>query len=353
MANIEKRIIRSRKTKFQVCNRLKAVPQQLSILHPISDVQKRASVNNLALSEEYYACDSQFSERKLRDLITRYQEEILPKKSAKPHLKRAQHKQLEWWKEQLGAYALSDVKASRIAEARGKLTCGNSTMNRYVSVLSHVFTIAICQWEWMDDNPVRKLIPLHEPRGRVRYLSPHERSLLLNCARVSRNRSLYPLIMLALCTGARKGELLNLKWSDIDFKRCRVVFQYTKNGERRGAPLSADVVKMLVEYGANNTKQSVYVFASNQDTPLCVDKAFKKLIKGAGITNFRFHDLRHTAASYLAMSGASVTDIAEVLGHKTLAMVKRYTHLSDTHTRKIIEQMNATLFANSQLDQLY
>src|SRR5262245_39071439 len=220
-----------------------------------------------------------------------------------------------------------------------------STVRRYLAVLSHAFTVAVQEWEWVPENPFLKVSKPKEPRGRVRFLSEDERQRLLDSCQVSRNSSLYTIVVLALSTGARRGELLSLHWSDVDLKRGMLTFRKTKNGETRAVPLTGYALEVLAHHTKIRRPDTTLVFPERTGTrPMSIREAWKFAIQRAGITNFRFHDLRHSAASYLAMGGASLTEIAEVLGHKTLQMTKRYTHLTESHTRGVVERMNQTIF---------
>jgi len=213
-----------------------------------------------------------------------------------------------------------------------------------MAALSHTFTIAVREWGWMDDSPMRKIGKLKEPRGRVRFLSESECGKLLSAAQELDDKALYTVLVLALSTGARKGEILSLTWDDVDFKRERLIFQETKNGDRRSVPLNGRPHAVLKEWQHTRSNTSNFVFPSLKDTPVRVDRPFADVIDKLSIDNFRFHDLRHTAASHFAMNGASLAEIAEILGHKTLQMVKRYAHMCETHTSKVIERMNAKMF---------
>ena len=148
-----------------------------------------------------------------------------------------------------------------------------------------------------------------------------------------------------MSTGARRGELLSLHWSDVDLKRGMLTFRKTKNGETRAVPLTGYALEVLTHHTKIRRLDTILVFPERTGTrPMSIREAWKFAVKRAGITNFRFHDLRHSAASYLAMGGASLAEIAEVLGHKTLQMIKRYTHLTESHTRRVVELMNQTIF---------
>jgi integrase len=195
---------------------------------------------------------------------------------------------------------------------------------------------------------VRDIRKPKESPGRVRYLSDEERIALLEQCKRSRNSYLYTIIVLALTTGGRRGEILNLKWSDIDLSRERVIFRDTKNTDTRSVPLAQSALDVLQIYTAK-TKSIQYskalVFPNRVQTKsILIRSTFENAVRRANIDDFRFHDLRHTFASYLTMNGASLLEIAELLGHKTLAMVKRYAHLCESHTRGVVQRMSQAIF---------
>ena len=211
--------------------------------------------------------------------------------------------------------------------------------------MSHVFTVAMKEWQWVDANPFTRVSSLKEPRGRVRFLSDEERESLLEACRD--DQALHTIIVIALSTGARRGEILNLKWSDIDTTRGFIYLEETKNGERRTLPLTGYALEQVMALRKVRRMDTLLVFPGrNPQKPLYIDNSFGKALEAAGIEDFRFHDLRHSAASYLAMNGASLAEIADVLGHKTLQMVKRYSHISDQHTASVVESMNTKIFSS-------
>jgi integrase len=285
----------------------------------------------------------------LAELIDRYLATVLPHKSASSIRKQTQ--QLLWWKARLGHYLVADITPALIAEYRDTLARGedtyraNHTVILYLGTLSHAFTIAVQEWQWCEDNPVRKVTKPKAPRGRVRFLSDQERHQLLAACQASRNPYLHTLVVLALATGARRGELQGLQWPDVDLQRGILTFHETKNGERRAVPLTGQALTLMRQYAKVRRLDTAMIFPGPTGSrPLSIRNAFENAVARAGIADFRFHDLRHTAASYLAMNGASLMEIAEVLGHKTLAMVKRYAHLSEAHTRGVVERMNRAVF---------
>ena len=277
---------------------------------------------------------------------------MLPnKKSAK-----TQFQQLNWWKTKIGSRALSDITPSLIAEYRDELgreitirgkPPSPATVVRYMAALSHAFTIAVKEWGWMEDSPMRKVTKPREPRGRVRFLSDEERVRLLESCKESSSPYLYPVVVLALSTGMRSGEIMGLTWDNVDLNRGRAILHETKNGERRAVALKGHALELLKELGKVRRIDSNLLFPAKETKttkPIDLRKPWEAAVQKTELHDFRFHDLRHSAASYLAMNGASLAEIAEVLGHKTLQMVKRYAHLSEGHTARVVESMNQKIF---------
>jgi integrase len=148
--------------------------------------------------------------------------------------------------------------------------------------------------------------------------------------------------MMAITTGSRKGELMNLRWIDIDFDRQTAYVETTKNGQPKVLPLTDEVVKELNRFRG---QEPALIFNSEikPNKPYEFYKLWKKALEQAEIDDFRFHDLRHTTASYLAQSGASLLEIADVLGHKQIQMTKRYAHLCIDHKQKLINSVMSNL----------
>ena len=282
----------------------------------------------------------------LGDLLQRYRREMLPHKRRSTQANQANH--LDWWTEALGPWPMADVTPARLGACRDALaqTRAPGTVNQYLRTLSHAFSIAVNEWGWLDQNPLRRVRLLPEPRGRVRFLTDAERPRLLAACQASRNQHLYPLVMLALATGARKMELLGLTWSQVDIGRSLMTFYETKNGEPRSIPLTGPAIDVIRAHAKVVRLDTPLVFPRQDGRrPVDVRYAWYQALRQAEIDNFRWHDLRHSAASYLAMNGASAMEIAEILGHKSLAMVKRYSHLSADHTRGVLDRMTNMIFS--------
>jgi integrase len=142
---------------------------------------------------------------------------------------------------------------------------------------------------------------------------------------------------MAITTGARKGELMNLEWEDVDLVRQTAFVQTTKNGLPKVLPLTDSVIKELLNYKEDNGLLFPSKLIPNK--PFCFTKPWYKALEDADIEDFRFHDLRHSCASYLAMNGASLLEIADVLGHKQISVTHRYAHLCIEHKSSLINRV--------------
>jgi len=188
---------------------------------------------------------------------------------------------------------------------------------------------------------------LKEPRGRVRFLTADERSRLLESCQQSQCPYLHAIVVLAISTGLRKNEILRLKWIDVDLDKGRVIVEETKNDRRHSVPLVGHALETIRKLNNDRKNISPFLFSSNDlslDQPYDIRTAWENAVKRAGIENFRFHDLRHDRASTLAAGGASLAQIAEVLNHKTLQMVKRYAHLTEGNIASVLEKLDKDVF---------
>lgn len=379
MASIEKRTDSKGSISYRVKVRLKGYPQQVATFGSLTKARQWASATETAIREGRHFATSEAKRHTLGELIDRYLRDVMASKKAKT--RKHQEQQLNWWKDQLGAYSLDKVTPAKIAEFRDKLSQeqipvpeggkpryrGPATVTRYLAALSHVYTIAVREWQWVNDNPLAKVTKPKEPRGRVRYLSDDEtlpsgeliegeRTRLLKACNESPNPDLYIAVVLALSTGVRKMELMGLRWRQVDLNRGLITLEDTKNGERRALPLAGHALDLMQARAKVRRLDSDLVFPDPKDLekrqrdgsrvvrPVDLRVTWEAALEAAGIEDFRWHDLRHSAASYLAMTGASLAEIAEVLGHKTLAMVKRYSHLSDAHVARVVAKMNNRVF---------
>lgn len=192
------------------------------------------------------------------------------------------------------------------------------------------------QWGYLTDSPMKGIRLLKEPPERVRYLTTEEIARLL--ARCSEH--LRPIVICALHTGMRKGEILNLKWSDVDLHNRMILLERTKNNRRRMIPLSGVLCSVLKAL----SRRSEYVFCSEKGERFGnVRKGFKAALKRASIEDFRFHDLRHTFASHLTMSNCNIRTVQQLLGHTTIRTTMKYAHLSKEYLEEAVNLVGAKL----------
>jgi integrase len=216
---------------------------------------------------------------------------------------------------------------------------------RYIAAISHVFTVGIKEFGWVESSPVAKISKPREPAGRVRFLSDEEREKLLDACKVSESPILYTVVVVAISTGMRCSELMNLIWSQIDFARQQIILEKTKNGTCRTIPLVGLALELLKKHLEERGLKTQLLFPGKVvSKPIAIRRPWLTALKKAGIQDFKFHDLRHCAASYMAMSGSSLVEIGILLGHKRLEVTKRYSHLSQKHISKVVERMNQEVF---------
>jgi len=345
MATIRERKTGNGEVRYQAQVRLKGFPQQNATFNRKTDAKRWIQQTEAAIREGRHFKTTEAKKRTLAELIDRYIRDVLP---TKPKSMNAQGRQLKWWRDELGYRSLAEITPPLLSEIRDKLHEGRqpATVVRYMAALSHAFTVACNEWEWLNDNPMRKVRRPKEPRGRVRFLDEDERKRLLAACKASECQQLYPVVVLALSTGMRQMEVMSLSWADVDLKRGYLILHETKNGERRSVPLVSHARELIEAMSkVRRLDTNLLLYSDVKPTvPVFIRSHWGKALKAAEIEDFKFHDLRHTAASYLAMNGASLAEIADILGHKTLQMVKRYAHLSEQHTSKVLEAMNKEIF---------
>ena len=252
-------------------------------------------------------------------------------------------RKLRVWLNSLSNIPATEINANNIKKGLDALPShlSNASINRHKAAISGVLTYA-CKRGYIKINPAKLVPSLPENNERTRFLSEAERTRLFKACRVSKWDKLYLIVLLAITTGARKGELTKLRWNDIDFDRRTAYVSTTKNGQPKVLPLTDSVIKELQIF---DTKDSSLIFASKvkEEVAYCFTKTWKKALEDWDIKDFRFHDLRHSCASYLAQSGASLLEIADVLGHKQISVTKRYAHLCIGHKVNLINRVMGSI----------
>ena len=223
-----------------------------------------------------------------------------------------------------------------------------STVNKEIGLLSAGINYARREWGWNIDNPAAGCRE-KEPEGRVRWISKAEAAALLRAAENQyRTPHLVAFIVLALNTGCRKGELLNLDWQRVDLQRglIHLYAEHTKAGKRRSIPLNTDARAALLKranYRATNCPDSPWVFChKNGERVQNVKRSFASVCQNVGITNFRIHDMRHTCAAWLVTAGVPLLEVRELLGHSTIKMTERYAHLAPENLRAAVSRLDGS-----------
>ena len=236
-------------------------------------------------------------------------------------------------------YAGVDADGQPIFRAR-KEPRSPATINRYNAALAAVFTWAIrrrvAPKAW--DHPCRRVERRPENNEQTRFLGDEERVRLLEACKASRWPRLYLLVLLALTTGARKGELMGLRWADVDLDGKVMHVARTKNGDPKVLPLVPAVIEQLQRLkGAD----SALLFASKTrpQQAYSFEQRWTEALRVARVRAFRFHDLRHSCASLLARQGATLLEIGDLLGHRTISMTKRYSHLASSHRSALVNRV--------------
>ncbi len=293
----------------------------------------------------------------LAEAIDRYIAEELPRK---PKNARNVQQHLMWFRNEIGEYALSAIRPSLINEMRvllenkilknGKKR-SPTTVRHYLISLSHLLTIAVKDWEWLHENPMNKVTKPKSAPGRQRFLTEEERNTLLAEAQKSKCRVLYPILVLALSTGMRRGEIMNLRIKDLDISNQKIKLETTKNDEPRSIPLRGLALKLIsdIYHQRKDSILSDLLFPSPTTSlkPYDIETAWQTCLKRANVKGFRFHDNRHTNASIHAAQGRTLLEIGQSLGHKSSQTTKRYAHLTYDHTAKMIEELDRQIFGEN------
>jgi len=217
----------------------------------------------------------------------------------------------------------------------------NSSCNKVLNIFKHMFSKAV-DWDMVESEVlkyVRKVKLLKDDSKRLRYLSKEECQALINAC----DPHLKPIVIIALNTGMRRGEILSLSWDNTDLKHGFILLDVTKNGERREIPINDTLRKTLNGMTRRIDIQHVFYHPFNGKPYKEVKHSFNTACKRSGIKNFHFHDLRHTFASHLVMSGIDITTVSRLLGHKNLTMTLRYSHLAPSHMVKAMDILDNTL----------
>lgn len=366
MAEIKERKRKNGESSYTVSIRIKGCPPLTKTFKRKTDAKEWERRTETEIRENI-----NFPKRKAQKLTI---SEVIDKfigfklNKYKPKMQKEFTKALNWYKKEIGSLYLSNITTAKLVECREKLSKKNkevptkndkvitkdetlapATINHYMACLGTVFTYCIADLEILDINPMTKVKKVKANNARKRFLEIEEISKLLKTC-LNTDYELFLCVLIALSTGARKSEILKLTWGMVDFKQKTLRFLHTKNGDDRDTPISGLLYDELQKFKNQNKVRHLkndYIFRTSdgKQKESLIGKLFPKVVKKCGITNFRFHDLRHTAASWLAMNGTSQPVLQEILGHKTPAMTSRYKHFMSEYKRPAIDKLADTAFS--------
>jgi integrase len=275
------------------------------------------------------------------DLLTLYASQYLPNKA--PVTQYYQGRLLHRFAHYFGPLPLEAltplVLRSWADHLRLRLSPG--TVRQYLEVLSAVLTVAVEDLGWLHVHPMRKVPKPPASPARQRILAPDERASLLKACAESQNPWLSTAVSLSLMTGLRRGQLFGLRWQDVDMERGVLRVVETKNRVRHPLPVPRAGLALLAELRGEASDAAWLFTGTRRPGAFPGEQSWQTALRRAGIEGFRWHDLRHTFASWMLMSGASLAEVSELLGHTSLAMTRRYSHFTPSHLMARVEAMAA------------
>lgn len=318
MAQIRKR----GQSQYQARVRLKGYPEQTKTFQSKQDAVSWANERERLVLRGFASAMREADKVTLHDALERYSREVTPlKKGCQQELCRLRR----WQKNPLSTQPLSQIRGfdlARYRDSRLEMSVGGNTVRLELALISHLYEVARKDWGYeMLGNPAKAMRKPRLPRGRDRRLFIGEEQRLLDYCDKTGKALLKGIIILAIETAMRRGELTKLTWSDVDLGTRLAYLHDTKNGEARVVPLSTRAVSAIQTLPRGSGESLVGVHRDN------VSGAFASACKACGIQGLRLHDLRHEATSRLFEKGFSMMEVATITGHKSLSMLKRYTHL--------------------------
>lgn len=269
------------------------------------------------------------------ELVHRYQKEVTPfKKSASREISRL--KCLDKFFGEVTLARINSEMVARFRDERLSLNLSGATVIKDLNTLSHIIDTAIKEWGlYIPQNPVKNIRKPRVNNSRARRLSNEEEIILLAKCR-EHSLMMESVVIFAIETAMRLGEIINLNWSDIDIERKIATLHMTKNGEVRQVPLSRVAIASVKSLPRSIGSSKVFW---RWKTASSFESSWQRVLAKSEIKNFKFHDLRHEATSRLFEMNLNMMEVSTITGHKTLQMLKRYTHFSiDKIVKKISEK---------------
>jgi integrase len=312
-------------------------------------------LENDIVQNAYFPEQKQRVSRTCHELLELYNEREMPRKDKSTQ--RRQKQILRWWDSVLGDVFIQNVTTVLIEEYKHVLIKKHTvnTVNLYLDVLSPVFSWAASpRLGWLQANPFKDVKRLKE-KPRLPVVSDEQLHILMDYCITSQSKHLRLFCRVALGTGGRHREILNLLWSHIDLRKNTVMFLDTKNDENRVVPIDSRTADILKEeyirvateetwHGPLGTRP-VFLNKHTQKPITTMFNSWNTARKKAGLPWLHVHDLRHLYASRMAeKGGADLASLAELLGHKTLKVTLRYRHLTPHHNASLVEKMAEQTF---------
>jgi integrase len=269
----------------------------------------------------------------MEDLLARY------KRHQKPRIRPTTFERLDGILETIKRHLPEQAKEitkrtiAEYIEARSEMV-KPGTVAKEMSVLKHALKLAV-EWDLLHTNPAAGARLPKIPAGRTKYLTPGE----LKAALESAPDWLRAPMAFAACTGVRRGELLSLRWMDVDFRNRRLYLRETKNGTLRILPLSGSAIGILQSLPIGATADAVFAGVDPARLSVYTKRVFARL----GIPDASFHTLRHTAASWMVQQGVDLYGVGQILGHKTPRMTQRYAHLSPDYMAAAVGKLDGIM----------
>ena len=259
---------------------------------------------------------------------------------------------IEIWKQSFGNVPLEELTQKRVEQfltwgmESEKRNWSSATRNRHLTMLKAMFNKGK-EWELAMHNSAAGIKPLRENGARIRFLDIVEIRALLEAA----DDEFRPILIAALHTGMRRGEILNLRWEDVNLKNRIITVQESKSGKKRMIPIDDTLYGTLRLLPSRFHRGYVFPLPGKPERRWQdFRKRFASAVKKAGIKDFRFHDTRHTFASHLVMNGVDIKSVQELLGHASLAMTMKYAHLAPDHRLRAIKTLDLAFQTDTNTD---
>lgn len=364
MPTLEKRVSPvTNEVSWRAKVRVKGYPPQCATFPTKTAAQHWAQRTEADIRQDKYFPNNKAKKHTVADLIDLYLSHLQGKN---PRRHAEVKKLLEWWKAELGHALLSGFRGEDVLRGQQKLLkrqrrrkgkdgeaimLSHATVNRYMVALHTAIQFGIKPLKWISVNPANDVEKLEESPGRTRYLSPDEINRLLAACKDSKNPHLFALVLIGLATGARRREIQFMKWADVSPDGTLVTIPKTKNRKVRSVAFTSVALPLVQKMREHRKEGQVFLFPSPHapNQPIDFESAWRHALKTSKIEDFRFHDIRHTHASYLAMNGASTLVIKESLGQKTTAMAERYAHLNPGHVSDMVGQMTGKVLGHVEI----